>query len=47
MDNDIKFENNKPRNNKALAGIILLVVGLALLANSVFSSAAADASNRP
>jgi len=31
MDNDIKFENNKPRNNKALAGMILLVVGLALL----------------
>jgi len=31
MDNDIKFENNKPRNNKALAGIILLVVGLVLL----------------
>ena len=35
MDNDIKFENNKPRNNKALAGIILLVVGLALLVHQL------------
>jgi predicted membrane protein len=35
MDNDIKFENNKPRNNKALAGIILLIVGLALLVHQL------------
>jgi predicted membrane protein len=35
MDNDIKFENNKPRNNKALAGIILLVVGLVLLVHQL------------
>ncbi len=35
MDNDIKFENNKPRNNKALAGIILLVVGLILLVHQL------------
>jgi predicted membrane protein len=31
MDNDINLQNNKPRNNKALAGIILLIVGLVLL----------------
>jgi predicted membrane protein len=35
MDNDINFENNKPRNNKALAGIILLVVGLVLLVHQL------------
>lgn len=35
MDNDIKFENNKPRNNKALAGIILLIVGLVLLVHQL------------
>ena len=35
MDNDIKFENNKPRNNKALAGVILLVVGLVLLVHQL------------
>ena len=35
MDNDINCENNKPRNNKALAGIILLVVGLVLLVHQL------------
>jgi len=35
MDNDINFENNKPRNNKALAGIILLIVGLVLLVHQL------------
>ena len=35
MSNDIDIQNNKPRNNKALAGIILLVVGLALLVHQL------------